>query len=84
MIVNPTQAMAEGAPLIRDDKENQHDNVVYDWEVGDKAGTDRAFAQADLVVQARAALPALAPVADRVLRLDRRLQPGDVASSPST
>ena len=49
MIVNPTQAMAAGAPLIRDDKENQHDNVVYDWEVGDKAGTDRAFAQADLV-----------------------------------
>ena len=49
VIVNPQQAMAEGAPLIRDDKENQHDNVVYDWEVGDKAGTDRAFAQADLV-----------------------------------
>src|SRR5262249_57017580 len=49
VIVNPTQAMAEGAPLIRDDKENQHDNVVYDWEVGDKAGTDRAFEQADVV-----------------------------------
>ena len=29
-IVNPIQAMAEGAPLIRDDKENQHDNVVFD------------------------------------------------------
>ena len=43
------QAMAEGAPLIRDDKENQHDNVVYDWEVGDKDGTDRAFAEADVV-----------------------------------
>ena len=28
VIVNPMQAMAEGAPLIRDDKENQHDNVV--------------------------------------------------------
>ena len=48
-IVNPTQSLAEGAPLIRDDKENQHDNVIYDWEVGDKAGTDRAFEQADLV-----------------------------------
>ena len=41
--------MAEGAPLIRDDKENQHDNVVYDWEVGDQDATDRAFAQADVV-----------------------------------
>jgi len=49
VIVNPNQAMADGAPLIRDDKENQHDNVIYDWEVGDKEGTDRAFAQADLV-----------------------------------
>ena len=41
--------MAAGAPLIRDDKENQLNNVVYDWEVGDKAGTDRAFAEADLI-----------------------------------
>ena len=38
VIVNPTQAMAADAPLIRDDKENQHDNVVYDWEVGDRDG----------------------------------------------
>ena len=84
VIVNPTQAMAEGAPLIRDDKENQHDNVIYDWEVGDKDGTDRAFAAGRPGLEARAALPALAPVADRVLRLDRRLQPGDRRSSPST
>ena len=49
VIVNPQQAMAEGAPLIRDDKENQHDNVIFDWEVGDKDGTDRAFAEADVV-----------------------------------
>ena len=48
-IVNPTQSLAEGAPLIRDDKENQHDNVIYDWEVGDRAGTDRAFEQADVI-----------------------------------
>ena len=48
-IVNPTQAQAEGAPLIRDDKENQHDNVAFDWEVGDRERTDRAFAEADLV-----------------------------------
>ena len=48
-VVNPTQALAPGAPLIRDDKENQHDNVAFTWEVGDKDGTDRAFAQADHV-----------------------------------
>ncbi|MBX6751814.1 MAG: carbon-monoxide dehydrogenase large subunit [Micromonosporaceae bacterium] len=49
VIVNPTQALAEGAPVIRDDKENQHDNVVFDWQVGDKEATDRAFEQADVV-----------------------------------
>jgi carbon-monoxide dehydrogenase large subunit len=49
VIVNPTQAVAPDAPIIRDDKENQQDNVVFDWEVGDRAGTDRAFEQADLV-----------------------------------
>jgi carbon-monoxide dehydrogenase large subunit len=35
--------------VIRDDKENQADNVIYHWEVGDKTGTDAAFEQADLV-----------------------------------
>ncbi|MEM9467215.1 MAG: aerobic carbon-monoxide dehydrogenase large subunit [Actinomycetota bacterium] len=48
-VVNPQQAMAEGAPLIRDDKVNQADNKIFDWEVGDKDGTDRAFAEADVV-----------------------------------
>jgi aerobic carbon-monoxide dehydrogenase large subunit len=48
-IVNPHQSMADDAPLIRDDKENQPDNVIYDWEVGDREGTDRAFADADVV-----------------------------------
>src|SRR5438105_1315035 len=48
-IVNPDQAVAEGAPVIRDDKENQADNVIYHWEVGDAGGTERAFAQADKI-----------------------------------
>jgi len=49
VIVNPTQALAEDAPVIRDDKENQHDNVVFEWQVGDKEATDRAFEQADVI-----------------------------------
>ncbi len=48
-IVNPIQATAPGAPLIRDDKTGQDSNVVFDWEVGDREGTDRAFAEADVV-----------------------------------
>ena len=76
VIVNPVQAVAEGAPVIRDDKENQADNVIYDWEVGDAEGTDARVRGGRRGVPAAAALPALAPVADRVLRVDRRLQPG--------
>src|SRR5437588_6184069 len=50
-IVNPMQAMAADAPLIRDDKDGQTDNVCYTWEVGDKSMTDRVFERADNVVK---------------------------------
>ncbi len=49
VIVNPMQAADDTAPLIRDDKSNQPDNKVFDWEVGDRTATDRAFAEADVV-----------------------------------
>jgi len=49
-VTNPRQAMEEGAPVIRDDKEGKTDNIVYHWEAGDKELTDRAFAEADVVV----------------------------------
>ncbi|HEX3827564.1 MAG TPA: aerobic carbon-monoxide dehydrogenase large subunit [Sporichthyaceae bacterium] len=48
-IINPMMAVAPGAPLIRDDKVGQTDNICYRWEVGDKEATDRAFATADVV-----------------------------------
>src|SRR5690349_24940104 len=51
VIVNPQQSLADGAPLIRDDKDNQPDNVIYNWEVGDAEGTERAFATADVVAR---------------------------------
>jgi aerobic carbon-monoxide dehydrogenase large subunit len=49
-ITSPQQALAEGAVLIRDEKEGQTDNVAYEWETGNKETTDRAFAEADMVV----------------------------------
>jgi carbon-monoxide dehydrogenase large subunit len=49
-ITSPQQAMADGAVLIRDEKEGQTDNLVYEWESGDAAATDAAFAAADRVV----------------------------------
>jgi carbon-monoxide dehydrogenase large subunit len=49
-IVGPDSALAEGAPLIRDDKEGQEDNRCYHWEAGDAEATEKAFAEADKVV----------------------------------
>jgi carbon-monoxide dehydrogenase large subunit len=51
VVTSPEAARAEGAPLIRDDKEGQLDNHIYDWEVGDGAATDAAFASAAHVVE---------------------------------
>jgi carbon-monoxide dehydrogenase large subunit len=49
-MTTPQQALADGAPIIRDEKEGQTDNHIYHWETGDKAATDQAFADADRVV----------------------------------
>jgi CO/xanthine dehydrogenase Mo-binding subunit len=57
VVVNPQQAAAADAPVIRDDKENQDGNLIYDWEVGDAEGTDRAFEQADVISRLRLHYP---------------------------
>src|SRR5919106_5349916 len=49
-LMSPQAALADDAPVIRDDREGQADNRCYQWEAGDKAATDRAFAEADHVV----------------------------------
>ena len=49
-IVDPRQALEEGASVIRDDKEGQDSNHIYHWESGDADATERAFAEADKVV----------------------------------
>jgi carbon-monoxide dehydrogenase large subunit len=49
-ITTPQQALGDDAVVIRDDKEDKKDNLVYEWESGDAAATDAAFARADRVV----------------------------------
>jgi carbon-monoxide dehydrogenase large subunit len=50
-IVDPRQALAADAPLIRSDKEGQEDNRCYTWETGDAQATKAAFESADVVVE---------------------------------
>ena len=76
VIVNPWQGLDPDAPVIRDDKVNQTDNV--DLQLGGRrqGGHRPGLRAGRRGLQAGTALPAQPPVADRVLRLGRRLQPG--------
>jgi carbon-monoxide dehydrogenase large subunit len=49
-VVDTEGATKPGAPQIH---ENAPNNVVFEWAVGDKGGTDEAFANAEVVVRQR-------------------------------
>lgn len=42
-VTDPAKAAEAGAPLVH---EAEGDNIAFDWEIGDKAKTDQAFANA--------------------------------------
>ncbi|HXW44348.1 MAG TPA: aerobic carbon-monoxide dehydrogenase large subunit [Streptosporangiaceae bacterium] len=49
-VVDAKKALADDAPVIRDDLPGRCDNRIFDWTAGDPAATDAAFAAADVVV----------------------------------
>ncbi len=51
VVVDPRKALEPGAPVLRTDKKDKKDNHIWHWETGDRAGTDKAFAEADVVVK---------------------------------
>jgi carbon-monoxide dehydrogenase large subunit len=59
-IVDPMKAMADGAPLLREDIKDKtdgahgkrkHHNHIFTWGVGDKAGTNAVFSGAAVTVK---------------------------------
>jgi len=60
-VISPEGAKAAGAPLIRDDKENQKDNHIYHWESGNQETTQAAFAKADKVIRLHTFYPRCHP-----------------------
>ena len=60
-VTSPDGAKAEGAPVVRDEKEGQKDNHIYHWESGDKAATQAAFAKAAKVVRLHTFYPRCHP-----------------------
>ncbi len=51
VVVDPFKALEPGAPVLRTDKEGKKDNHIFHWEAGDRAATDKAFSEADVVVK---------------------------------
>lgn len=51
VVVDPFKALLPDAPVLRTDKPGKTDNHIFHWEVGDVAVTDKAFAEADVVVK---------------------------------
>src|SRR5215470_5492429 len=50
VVVDPKKALEPGAPVLRFDKKDKKDNHIWHWETGDRAGTDKAFKEAAVVV----------------------------------
>ncbi len=60
VIVDPFQAMAADAPVLRDDiaektegahGKRRHPNHIFTWEIGDRKATDRAFRNAEVTIK---------------------------------
>jgi carbon-monoxide dehydrogenase large subunit len=49
-VIDARTALDPGVPEVRDDLPDQHGNRIFDWTAGDRAATDRVFADADVVV----------------------------------
>jgi carbon-monoxide dehydrogenase large subunit len=69
-VVDPFKAMAPDAPVIRPDLDGKnvgahgarkHHNHIFNWQIGDKDKTDRAFANAQVTVKQDMLYPRVHP-----------------------
>src|SRR3984957_19331576 len=60
-VVDVRKALDPAAGAIRADPEGKTDNHCFDWETGDAAATDAAFAKADVVVTQEIVYPRVHP-----------------------
>ncbi|NKE71495.1 aerobic carbon-monoxide dehydrogenase large subunit [Candidatus Manganitrophus noduliformans] len=57
VVVDPFKALEPGAPVLRTDKKDKKDNLIWHWENGDRAATEKAFQEAEVVVKEKIYLP---------------------------
>ncbi len=51
VVVDPFKALEPNAPVLRTDKKDKKDNHIFHWEAGDRAATEKAFAEAEVRVK---------------------------------
>src|SRR6202040_70725 len=60
VVIDPFKAMAPDAPVLREDIKDKtdgahgkrkHYNHIFNWEIGDKEATDRAFKKAEVTIK---------------------------------
>ena len=57
VIVDPHKALEPGAQVLRTDKKDKKDNLAFHWEAGDRAATEKVFAEAEVVVKEEIYIP---------------------------
>src|SRR5215467_8543835 len=57
VVVDPFKSLEPGAPVLRTDKKDKKDNHIFHWEAGDRSGTEKAFAEADVTVKQNLYIP---------------------------
>ncbi|HEX9162769.1 MAG TPA: molybdopterin cofactor-binding domain-containing protein, partial [Thermoanaerobaculia bacterium] len=57
VVVDPFKALEKGAPVLRTDKEGRKDNHIWHGEAGNKAGTAKAFDEAEVKITQDIYLP---------------------------
>jgi aerobic carbon-monoxide dehydrogenase large subunit len=60
-VIDVRRALADDAPVIRDDLENKANNHCFDWETGDATATEAVFESADVVVSEDIVYPRVHP-----------------------
>jgi aerobic carbon-monoxide dehydrogenase large subunit len=56
-VMDAHKALDPDAPVLRSDKPGKKDNHIWHWEAGDKAKTDKVFAEAEVVVKEHMHIP---------------------------
>jgi carbon-monoxide dehydrogenase large subunit len=51
VMMDPMKSIAPGAPVLRKDKKDKKDNLAFHWEAGDRAATERALKESEVVAE---------------------------------